>query len=561
MIIERTPAEIEVKEDSPSAYASENTASFEDFSPLLESGWKALDFESSVEMLATIDPNIREQKVILHKWQVEEAEKICFSKADSKHPFKYALCAANGSGKDAFVIAPLAVFFAVCNIKALIVITSASGVQLTNQTENYIRGIADKLNTWGRTVYGIDIVKVKQRHMVSLISGSQIVLFATDEEGKAEGYHPIEPGAKMLIIVNEAKSVSPEIFRALRRCTGFTHWVNVSTPGEPIGDFYDSFENWPNKRRVDYFDCPHQSPDEFEEDRRTLGEHSPLFRSKWLALFTFFGGKYVINTTKLYECRKKARLQNGGILPIKQDEPIRVGIDIAMSGNGDETCLSAFKGNKQIALRTMRHADATVIASEIESWLLELGLKKDHATIFADDGGSGRGVISIINRHGWNIRRVLNNTASKNKKAFRNRGAEIWYKFSRLVEACGVILKDDEKLYKQLASRKYKESEAGIDKLTLESKRSMISQGLPSPDRADATVLAFADIDLNTWLDKIEIIEEKKEVKYKPSYEEMEEALWNQQFPERPARGKHCRLSMRAVLRKRQSLEGLTIYR
>jgi hypothetical protein len=533
----------------------------EQLSPLLATGWQALDFESSVEMLATIDPNVREQKVVLHKWQVEEAEKLCLTnpKPTSKHPFKYALCAANGSGKDAFVIAPFAVWFICCKVRSLVVITSASGVQLSNQTENYIRGFSEKVNSWAREVYGQDIIKIRKRHITCLLSGSEIFLFATDEEGKAEGYHPMEPDAEMAIIVNEAKSVPPEIFRALKRCTGYNYWINISTPGEPIGDFYDSFENWPNKRRVDYFDCPHQSPTEFEEDRRVLGEHSPLFRSKWLALFTFIGGKYVINQEALAKL-KRANI-DGKVKALKQDWPLRVGIDIALSGNGDETVISIWRGNKQAGQRAFKSSDATVVAGNIEHYLAEYKIKKDHPHIFADDGGVGRAVISILNRRGWNIKRILNNSAAMNKKGYRNRGAELWFKFSRLIEACGLIFQPDEKLYKQVASRKYKESEAGIDKLQLESKRSMISQGLPSPDRADAAVLAFADVSVEELLNAIETQEEKPQ-KRKRSMEEMEELLWNREFPEQQAKKKHSRFSVRSVIKNRKNnLEGMTFYK
>lgn len=449
----------------------------------------------------------------LHQWQVDtnkdisygrtrqNGEVVSVQKPTQRHPYKFALCAANGSGKDAFVIAPLALWFICTKIQAKVIITSASGAQLSTQTEHYISDMAKAVNKWSVTNLGQEIIKITKRHYYCILSGSVIHMFATDEGEKAEGHHPTAPGAEMMIIVNEAKSVKREIFDALRRCTGYNYWVNVSSPGEPMGEFYKSFQNWPNKRRVSYFDCPHQSEEEFEEDRRDLGENSALFRSKWLALFTFVGGRYVIPQDKLERLREANR--NGAVPTIRQDLAIRVGLDIALSTNGDETVICFWRGNKQLDQKTFRIQDSTllVLALELE---LQKWVTKDHKYIFADDGGVGRSVIDILNRKGYRINRVLNNARANNKRLYKNKGAQSWYKFLRLVEEQCLIFKDlnDERLFSQLASRKYKETDAGIDKMTLQSKKEAIAEGNPSPDRADANVLAFTDCDLGDFLDE-----------------------------------------------------------
>ncbi|HEX9232439.1 MAG TPA: hypothetical protein VF849_00030 [Blattabacteriaceae bacterium] len=489
--------------------------------------WQRLEgFDTSIELLAFFDPQINNGTVILHPWQIDTGESLCRVKSTSLHPHKFALCAANGSGKDAFIIAPFSLWFILTKIRSRVIITSSSGVQLTNQTEAYISGLAERINNWSLANLGAFILKVNKRHIVCNLSGSEIILFATDEEGKAEGYHPLEPNSEMAIIVNEAKSVAPEIFRALRRCTGFNYWINVSTPGAPIGDFYKSFINWPNKKRVTFFDCPHQSRDEFDEDLKELGEFNPHFRSKWLALFTFIDGKYVLSHERLEKLRNKVKLNF-----IKSfGNEIRIGIDIALSTNGDESVVSIFKGNKQIKQKTCRIKDATLLADFIDKELSEAKIPKDHPYIYGDDGGVGRAVIDILRKKKWMINRVLNQSAAKNKKQFRNRGAEIWSKFSRLVEEGVIILLDDDKLYSQLASRKYKESTAGIDKLCLQSKLEMIAEGINSPDRADAAVLAFSNIKVLDFLDQFiedeSVKVEKDSTKMTP--EEIEEQItWN----------------------------------
>lgn len=469
-----------------------------------ENGFECLDaIKNPAEMLALFDPDIASRKTMLYKWQAETLEEYGIVKPTSQEPYQQAIAAANGSGKDAFIVSPLSIWFIIAKIQALVVITSSSGGQLTTQTERYIVALAHKANQWAVKYLGKAILKIRLRRITCLMSGSEIFLFATDEKEKAEGYHPTAPNAEMLIIVNEAKSVDPEIFEALGRCTGFNYWIDVSTPGEPVGDFYYHFENWPNKKRITYFDCPHQSKLKYEEDKKKYGEHSAYFRSKWLALFTFVGGEYVVSQESLQ--RLRSAIKGGYVKHIKQNDPLSVGLDISLSGNGDETSICAFRGNKQLPLINLRWPEATKLAEMIQyEFIHTLHLEKDHEYIYADDGGVGRAVIDILKKMGWiNIHRVLNQSKAKSKQ-YGNRGAELWYKLARLIESQSIILDDSDELYKQIASRKYKKTVGGLDKLLLQNKKAMIAEGIQSPDRADATALAISHFNLLSVINAVE---------------------------------------------------------
>lgn len=559
-LLSRNPSSSESPDniDNRSEYSINSDNDPDDPSPI-EKQYSIVEGFSTPLLFATFfDPNLTSGKAELHNWQAETLELFGTVKPTSFEPFKYCLCAANGSGKDAYVIAPLAVFFICCKIKALVIITSASGLQLTNQTEKYIVALCNKVNQFYVSLGQKPIIKVRKRRITCLLSGSEIMLFATDEGSKAEGYHPTEPNSEMLIIVNEAKSVIPEIFGALRRCTGFNYWINVSTPGEPRGEFYKSYKNWSHKRKVTYFDCPHQSPREFEDDKRDLGVHSPLFRSKWLAEFTFIGGKTVVNQTALEKLRDSCKFQL--VKTTFKEREIRIGLDIALSGNGDETVISAFKGNRQTYMLCFRNKDAMSLAENIDRVFTDkLQLKKEHSYIFADDGGVGRAVIDILVRMGWtNINRVLNQSRAKRKRMFKNRGAELWFKFAKLIEHQAIILLDDNELHAQIASRKYKEStEAGIDLLTLQSKKSVMAEGLPSPDRADATVLALTDFEANEAIDEVskeivKAIKESTETTARRLQNELRKLDVNGE--QRLSNGKRSGLSLNALLGGRSKL-------
>lgn len=461
--------------------------------------YEAFEFTDYVEMLMLLDENVRNGTIQLYDWQREVAAQLCKDGVTDMQPLKYYLCAANGVGKDSFVVAPFAVWGIMRFIKATVVITSASGVQLSRQTERYIRVLCEKANNYFIEI-GLStepIFKINQRYIKCLKTGSEIFLFATDEPGKAEGYHPIEPGRKLFIIANEAKSIPDQIFDALRRCTGYSHWLEVSSPGEPKGHFFKSFTDTrarlrDNTRHVTSYECKHIPKQDIEDDKRELGEHSALFRSKHLALFTTVDRMAVMSLETINKCDTTCKTWLGTTWPK------RVGIDLA--AGGDETVISIWQGNRQIGQYTFRQKDTELSAAIIDKYLISQNIEKDSMFIRADDGGVGRGVIDKLVRLGYvNITRVLNQSAAYNKREYGNKGAEMWSKVARLIEECLILIPDDEKLKSQLATRLYKRS-ANLGRIILQSKAEAKAEGFASPDRADAMVLALYDIDVEALL-------------------------------------------------------------
>lgn len=492
---------VEPKIEEPKYYGdSHYPADLIDESGPLRSEWQKMDFTSSVQLVATLDRFINSGKVDLHPWQIEVSEDICIKqKPTSQTPYKFALCAANGSGKDKYVIAPFAIWFVLTKIKARVIITSSSGTQLTSQTETYIKDLAETANTF----FDGPIFHIRQRFIRCNLSGSEIRLFATDEAGKAEGYHPLEPDAEMAIIINEAKSVHEDIFGALRRCTGFNYWLEVSTPGEPIGHFYYSYTNWSNTRKVTSYDCPHLSASEREEDKRELGETSPLYRSKHLAEFTSLGGEMVIPREMLLKIKQQPAPQNRWAHWKK-----RVGIDLA--AGGDENSVYIVLGNRVIAEEHFREFDTTLTSAYILEFLSKHGIPKDHEEIYIDDGNVGHSITDMLKHIYPNIVRVINQSSAINKRMFGNRGAENWFRVMRLFEQGILPCPSGEIVFEQLTSRKYKRSETGA-RVFLQSKKEAAAEGLKSPDRADAFVLCFSGLSVESFLeDAVDTKVEKK---------------------------------------------------
>lgn len=498
-----------VVEDEPKTdfvFNKEYAGALEYTDEALESKFRAFEYETPFDMLAMYDANIRLGVVTLYPWQMETLDTFGGKSFSIQSALQYALCASNGSGKDAFIVAPFVVWHSLCKIQGRTIITSASGGQLGTQTEGYIRNLCQLINDY----HGQEIFRIRQRYIYCRLSGSEIRLFATDEEGKAEGYHPITPLSSMAIVINEGKSVKDFIYRALSRCTGYSYWLEVSSPGAPHGDFAKHFEfgvsgqfGW-QSRRVDFTECPHGSENQRQQDLVEYGEFSSIYRSKWLALFTNIEGTSIIPQDSVERCRKLSK--DGSLKALHQDWVPRIGLDIA--AGGDETSMYKVLGNRIVGELHFREKDTTISALKINDWLLSMSIPKDSEMIFGDDGGVGHAVIDTLcsdtNGYGWKIARVNNQSPSNNKRAFINRGAQNWFRIKRLFESNLLYfpLKDDEKnskLFIQLCSRFYSQ-QATQGRIALESKATAKAQGRPSPDRADAYVLAFTGLSVSDFI-------------------------------------------------------------
>jgi phage terminase large subunit len=455
-----------------------------------------LIFQDPVEFSCFFDDNLRLGRKTLHKWQVEVLLFIANGDFSAKEALQFILITCNGSGKDAFIITLLSVYLATHHIRHRVIITSSSYTQLKNQTQNYIRSACNTINRIFAEKGVCDkVFLIKKDHIVCNLTGSEIIMFVTDDPGRAEGYHPFPDyvGSEVTIVVNEAKSLEEEIFGALRRCT-YSRWLEISSTGKTSGHFFNIAQRareWnmgykpgiPFSRIISAYDCPHISEQRIEEGKRELGENSPLFRSLFLAEFVSINEEIVITKEKLDQVLAFPPALNKELKITR-----RAGVDLA--AGGDECALYVVENNSVLGKEVWQSKDTSISIA----LLIEFFKKWDllASNIYADDGGVGRAIIDGLRDKGWAVNRVLNQSSAVLKKQFGNSGAERWFNFSRILPHI-ILPSDDYKLHSQLCSRHYKQS-SQLGKIILESKKDAKLKGHGSPDRADALVLAFTDL-------------------------------------------------------------------
>lgn len=464
--------------------------------PLKTEGY---DFQNPVELLFFLDDNIKEGRVVLHDWQIQYMLDFAAGGLSDERPFQSLVRACNGSGKDKYIIAPCVVWLCMAFIKARGVVTSSSGKQLDSQTCAYIDLLCQEAN---RKIHP-NVWKINYRYYECLDTGSPIECFATDEPGKAEGFHPLEFGRKMGLFMSEAKSVPDEVNVAFNKCTGYTHRAHVSTPGLPLGHFFEYCSRSPYRKDIasisdvdpiDYiqyhvtaYDCTHLSKTYIEQMKRDLpgGEGGAAFQSQVMAEFGTTDEMVVIPYTHIYKAVHRTEKSIGWL-----SEKYNIG-GLDLSAGGDETVLSVRNGNKLLKVIPFKFDNTQDTVRFLEEKFKENNLVGPSCYIYADAGGLGKPIIDQLRERGWhNIRYVLNQNKAFDERVYANRGSEMWFNFGKLLETGEIILVNDDKMLRQLASRYYKITDK--NKHQLESKLQARAKGHPSPDRGDSVVLCFS---------------------------------------------------------------------
>lgn len=465
--------------------------------------YEPIPYTNAAQWLKAIAPELSP-----HVWQYEElmflsgyrniAQKdITRTEPTKDDPILHCLKAANGSGKDQFIIAGFATFYAAQRPNSRVVITTASHQQLKTQTEPHIASLCRAANKrFGFKMFD----SVQHRHSIPA-SNSRIELFVTDDEGKAEGYHPDrEPGSRMALIINEAKSIAPEIFKALGRCTGYSHWLEVSSPGlDPVcKDFerdYKSGVPWGKpydhsrfySRTITGDDCPHLSERERQQILlrcSSLGELDPYYRMVWKAEFVQLDSDVCIPSSLWRPC------------DVYYDVGRAAGLDIG--AGRDETILTVRNGNRITAQESLIESNLMSQVPYIEGWLNQYSFTKD-LPIYADDNGVGAGLVNRLQERGWNVTGVKNQSSANDSFRYANLGAESYFNVRRLVEQGFLPIPTDDELFAELTSRTYLITSG--DKRALTPKHKLPS----SPNKADSFVLAHLNLSEQSFYNSIPV--------------------------------------------------------
>lgn len=468
-----------------------------------------LDIENPIELLLLLDENILNGAIKLHDWQIQFMLDFANPNHTKENPFQAAVQACNSSGKDKYIIAACAVWLCMRYKEVECPITSSSGNQLDNQTGAHIDRLCAKANAVFGPLWKMNYRYYEFQHKGSLGEPmpSKLKLFATDEPGKAEGFHPVDAGKKMALFTSETKSIPEDITSALERCTGFTHRVDASSPGLSAGYFYNTctsalprediedIKELDSTQTIVYkitaYQCSHITESEINRIAAKLpgGRENSVFKSSVMAEFGTTDEMVVIPSTFVWRAVSN--------LP-KRKTPFDIhhvperfntaGLDL--SDGGAETVLMIRNGNKLIGFEAFRFDDTEDTIDYLQEKFKQYDLNHPEALIYGDYCGMGGPMLKSLKRKKWNnIRYVDSRNKASEPKTYANRGTELFFNIRDLFQKKDIIIYYDKLLIDQLCTRYYKISTKNIHQLL--TKLEQKAKGYPSPDRADALNLCF----------------------------------------------------------------------
>lgn len=311
----------------------------------------------------------------------------------------------------------------------------------------------------------------------------------------------------MLFIADEASGIADPIMEAiLGTLSGPENKLLMcGNPTRTSGVFFDSH----NKDRADYkthkvssLDSSRTSKENIDMLKRKYREDSDVYRVRVLGEFP----KKEADTFIALEVVELAC--NSSVEP--EGDVLHIGVDVARFGD-DETVIATRIGNKGFPLHIYNKQDTMVTAGWVINIAKRMMKEKSElikAKVKVDDDGVGGGVTDrlkeVVREENlpFDIIPVRNGSKPEDNH-FENLGTEIWAKLKETLEEnlsnhlqgseSNIQLPNDDKLISQLTTRKYKMTSKG--KIALERKEEMKKRGLDSPDRADAVVLAFVEIE------------------------------------------------------------------
>lgn len=303
----------------------------------------------------------------------------------------------------------------------------------------------------------------------------------------------------VLVVLDEAAGIPNWLWDAVEGLVTnkYARMLAIGNPDDPASQFAKVCapgSGW-NVISIDAFDTPNFTGEEVpealsdmltsqiwvEERRKRWGEGSPLWESRVRGRFPKKATDTLIHPEWIVRAQK-ADLS-------KMGSKKRYGVDVARAGM-DQSVIMRVKGCVyRVVFSETGIGDTMLLAGEVGE---RLGGTWDEVPAVIDIIGVGAGVYDRCSELGYNVVPFQSSEAAFNKKKFKNRRAEQYWKlrdmFSRgLVD----IDEEDDELASQLGSIKWKIDSQG--RIQIESKEDMKKRGLPSPDRADAMMMATVE--------------------------------------------------------------------
>jgi hypothetical protein len=143
------------------------------------------------------------------------------------------------------------------------------------------------------------------------------------------------------------------------------------------------------------------------------------------------------------------------------------------------------QGQRVEEIRTFHDMDTMHLAG----WIIAAIKEWQPARVCIDEIGVGAGVVDRLREQGYRVKGINVARRAGQEGIFANLRADGYWRLRELFSSGNIKIPADNHLMGELAALRYSYDSQG--RIQMESKDAMRQTGLPSPDKADALMLAF----------------------------------------------------------------------
>lgn len=400
---------------------------------------------------------------------------------------RVAVRSCNGSGKT-YVAAHVVLWWLMCFQDAMAITTAPTEHQvrdvLWREIRRAYRGNEDLLG--GKLLR--TSLELGDKHYAQGLS--------TDSPERFQGFHE----GHILFVVDEASGVREGIFEAIEGSMTSEHarMLMLGNPTALSGYFYEAF----HRRRslwktihISAFDTPNVAADRVvmpslvtpkwvRDSEVNWGRDSPMYQIRVLGDFPSEAEDTLIPLRLIEEAIN--RHISGAA---DTSGPVEAGVDVARFGS-DRSVICVRQGERVIEMKSFQKQDTMQTAGQV----MEMARMHSPTVVRVDEIGMGSGVLDRLKELGLKpVKGVNVARRSSRPEHFANQRVELYDGLRERFQQGRIAIPNDPKLVSELASIKYSFTSSG--QVRLEDKEDLRARGRPSPDMADALMLAFATAD------------------------------------------------------------------
>ena len=403
---------------------------------------------------------------------------------------RVAVKSGNGLGKG-FSASAAILWFLACHDPAVVLSTAPTFRQVRHVLWREIhRRYRDARYSLGGTLLDTRLELSETKFALGLSANS-------DEE--FQGFH----SPNMLIVVDEAEGVDETIYEAVEavmtseNCRLLLIGNPTTMGGAFRRAFYEDRELY-STITISAMESPNVvegrvvhrglATRRWVEERRTVwGEDNPIFRARVLGEFPDRGEDSLIALSQVEAAagRETPLAETAGDAASDDARgPVVIAVDVARFGS-DKSVILRRRGMTVEEVQAFRGVDlmklAALVVEAINAW--------NPDEVLIDEVGIGAGVVDRLRELGHRVRGVNVGKPAKDPERYLNLRAEGYWTLRQLFVDGSIRIPPDNDLVGQVAALRYSFNK--LNQVVMESKGDMRKRGVPSPDKADALMLAF----------------------------------------------------------------------